>query len=129
MPLAQLVDALPALNWRLVSAVGLLSPVVGLALSTAIYGFNSRRAWWTAAFYALSLPLAGVVMLTQTENPLAVCSFLLLLPIGVLLSLFLLVPLSRHSTKPGICRRCGYDLRATPGRCPECGTAPAVSDK
>ena len=52
-------------------------------------------------------------------------------PVWLLTLLFGALPAARlyRRLRPkhpsGLCPRCGYDLRATPGRCPECGREPS----
>jgi hypothetical protein len=71
----------------------------------------------------VSNPLGGP---DQGEWEIAV-RFALLLPIGsVLPMLWIHKSAPRRRNLRGMrCVTCGYDLRATPDRCPECGSVPA----
>jgi hypothetical protein len=85
-----------------------------------------------AALLAMQLPL-GVVRTVQALNddpPPWSRSFLSLYPVGglifPLISIAIIVydrrRVRRDRKDSGACVTCGYDLRATPDRCPECGT-------
>jgi hypothetical protein len=94
-------------------------------------GHDANRAEWSGDPPELALgfgrTLAGVsdsLGNTHTE-PIYWC------PHWFLVALFALIPLlrirdwlSRHGHRQGRCAHCGYDLRATPSRCPECGAIP-----
>ena len=93
-----------------------LSPedaALGLAMATSS---GTRRSWAVGGFgYALtSAPGGG----TRT----------VMVPYWAMLLLLGALPAARgwhyarRGPRSGLCPQCGYDLRATPGRCPECGT-------
>lgn len=82
--------------------------------------------WRVAPVY----PYAPGDLDTPGEDPNRAIPYVMYqVPLIYMVALFAAWPVSRwvrqahqHWTrKPGTCRNCGYDLRATPQRCPECG--------
>jgi hypothetical protein len=73
---------------------------------------------------------------SRSESPPIKRIRFLIVPFGYFLALFLVLPTfflmnklrHRHRRKSGCCVKCGYDLRATPDRCPECGMIPAKKE-
>ena len=97
-------------NWHL-GGCGFLRSVYGrqdLWVSydgeTRVYGADRTvitavvAPWWMLTLTGLPLPLAAALRRARARRPPA-----------------------------GLCPSCGYDLRATPARCPECGASPASS--
>ncbi|HEY8667584.1 MAG TPA: hypothetical protein VIL86_13030 [Tepidisphaeraceae bacterium] len=86
-----------------------------------------RPAFWMLGFIApAGAPIVLCVLFPHPESwPLV--PFLFWVGFFALFALAVLtvrrLGFGRGIQEDGLCRRCGYDLRATPERCPECGTA------
>ena len=78
---------------------------------------------WDKQVYPLA-PISGNGNYTETS---------LQVPLWFVLGVFAVLPATRawlvirriRRRRRGLCLACGFDLRATPDRCPECGIAPS----
>ena len=79
--------------------------------------------WWMSSFPRFHGDVYHSGGLTEATIgfPFGFPCGVLAIPPAILLSIVVNRRLKRRS---GLCAKCGYDLRATPDRCPECGAVP-----
>jgi len=82
----------------------------------------SYHRWNMTAGRAPQAPVLGTFAQVRIATGWSVALSLMLVGLCVMSS----VKQRRLDRSGHHCRNCGYDLRATPGRCPECGLVPAA---
>ena len=117
-------DASAAELWREVQAGRFIqTPVYVLTPGAVVPGPANPppRLSQFAGFAHATEPAVGTVHYRLFAIPLLYAAALLAVPPA----LWLVADVrGRRKHRAGLCARCGYDLRASPGRCPECGAEP-----
>jgi hypothetical protein len=90
-------------------------------LKTYRYWFEAVIEWTLEPLVSWYIPLVSLTgILSEPRLPAVVWGSYL--PAFVI-TYWLVGPRRYRLPPPGKCQKCGYDLRGTPERCPECGAA------
>jgi hypothetical protein len=92
---------------------------------------DTRNPWWfdeNAGSHLVNLTgtPAGSVSLQMRFLCVPIWFVVVLVPLPLAVQRGIARLVGRHRSRRGMCRACGYDLRGTPDRCPECGAIPPV---